>query len=333
MSHAVAKLGVPAFALEGAAWAQLAFAGSSEQHLALYLVTHAGASILLAGVNYILLPTGYREPRTAILAMLFGLIFFVPVLGFVGAVAGVLLARVMPRLGRPAKFASLRLPELDPHDQVGGTGFRQSGMRAFLGNTQAPVSERLRALVALSNVPTRLASPLLRDLLSDPAEDLRLLAYGMLDTQEKKLNSAIHLALQAYNGAVETAARAQAARRLALLYWELIYQGLVQGDLLRHTSRQGLRYAAEALATVREDPALHFLHGRLLHEEFRYAEAGRAYERALELGLPAGRVVPYLAELAYEQRDFAEVRRLLGTLGGWLGTPRLAPIVDYWSRP
>ena len=95
----------------------------------------------------------------------------------------------------------------------------------------------------------------------------------------------------------------------------------------------GLRYAAEALATVREDPALHFLHGRLLHEESRYAEAGRAYERALELGLPAGRVVPYLAELAYEQRDFAEVRRLLGTLGGWLGTPRLAPIVDYWSQP
>ncbi|MEZ5627663.1 MAG: hypothetical protein R3E34_09070 [Rhodocyclaceae bacterium] len=37
-----------------------------------------------------------------------------------------------------------------------------------------------------------MASPLLRDLLGDDSEDLRLLAYGMLDHKEKTLNAQIH---------------------------------------------------------------------------------------------------------------------------------------------
>lgn len=333
MSLAATKLGLSALALETAAYAQLALGSSSEQELALYLLAHGGASGLLAAFNYLFLPAGYRKPRLPILLLLFGLIFFIPVLGFIGGITSMLLIRFIPSLARPVKFSSVQLPQLDPHDQVGGVGFRQPGMRGFLGNVQAPVPVRLRALVALSNVPTRLASPLLRDLLADPAEDLRLLAYGMLDGQEKKLNSAIHLTLQGYNGAADAVARGQAARKLALLYWELIYQGLVHGDLRRHASEQGLRYAAEALAAIGADPALHFLHGRLLHEDMRHAEAHRAYERALELGLPTSRVVPYLAELAYDQRDFAEVRRLLGMLQGWPAMPRIAPVVSYWSLP
>jgi tetratricopeptide (TPR) repeat protein len=230
------------------------------------------------------------------------------------------------------KFRSVQLPELDPHERVGGMGFRQPGMRGFLGNAQAPVAMRLRALVALSNVPARLASPLLRDLLADPAEDLRLLAYGMLDGQEKKLNGAIHAQLQARQNAASEAARAAAAAKLAGLYWELVYQGLVQGDLRRHACEQGLRHAAQALAANPEDAALYFLQGRLLHEDARPDEARVAYREALGLGLPANRVVPYMAELAYDEGDFEEVRNLLGVLRAWPDMPRLAPVVNFWDR-
>lgn len=331
MSLSAIKLGSAAFTLELGAWAQLALGGSGDADLMLYLTAHGGASALLALFSYAFLPPGYRVPRLPILLLLFALIFFIPVLGFVGALATILAVPFLPQLTAAAKFRSVRLPDLDPHERIGGMGFRQPGMRGFLANSQAPVPMRLRALVALSNVPTRLASPLLRDLLADPAEDLRLLAYGMLDGQEKKLNAAIHAELQAWRDAPDEAARAAAAGRLAALYWELIYQGLVQGDLKRHACQQGLKYSGEALAARRDDAALHFLHGRLLHEDQRPDEARAAYRQALALGLPASRVIPYLAELAYDEGRFDEVRSLLAALRAWPGMPRLAPVLRFWE--
>lgn len=332
MSLSALKLGAAAFTLELGAWAQLALGGSGEADLLLYLGAHGGASALLALFSYLFLPAAYRTPRLPILLLLFSLIFFIPVLGFVGGLATILIVPVLPPLATPVRFRSLQLPQLDPHERIGGMGFRQPGMRGFLGNAQAPVPMRLRALVALSNVPTRLSSPLLRDLLADPAEDLRLLAYGMLDAQEKKLNSAIHVELQAYHGAATDSARAGAARRLAALYWELIYQGLVHGDLKRHACQQGLRFAGAAVGVDAGNAALHFLHARLLHDDGQLDAARRAYQEALGLGLPVIRVIPYLAELAYDERDFDEVRKLLRVLRDWPGLPRLAPVVRYWSR-
>lgn len=326
------KLGLSALALELGAWAQLAVAGASDQALATYLAAHGGAAALLALFALALLPAGYREPRLPVLLLLFAVIFFIPALGFIGTLGVILLTPWLPRLKTPAGFGSVELPALDPHERIGGAGFRQPGMRGFLSNATAPVATRLRALVSLQNIPTRLASPLLRDLLADPSEDLRLLAYGMLDSREQKLNRAIHRELRNRKEAADAEVAARSARKLAQLYWELTYQGLVQGELLRHAVGEALRYAQEALAADPADANLTLRLGRLLHAQGRNDEARKAYGEALGLGLPATRVVPYLAELAFEARDHDEVRRLLAVLRDWPGMPRLQPVIQYWTR-
>jgi tetratricopeptide (TPR) repeat protein len=325
------KLGLSALALELGAWAQLAAAGSSDQALLTYLLAHGGAAALLALFAMALLPAGYREPRMPMLLLLFAVILFVPALGFIGTLVAILLAPWLPRLKGPASFGTVELPALDPHERVGGAGFRQPGMRGFLSNTTAPVPTRLRALVSLQNMPTRLASPLLRDLLADPSEDLRLLAYGMLDARERKLNRAIHRELRNRKEAADAAAAARSARKLAQLYWELIYQGLVQGELQRHAVEQALHYAQEALQSDTADGNLTLRLGRLLHAQGRKEEARTAYVDALALGLPATRVIPYLAELAFDAGDYNEVRKLLSVLRDWPGMPRLQPVIQYWT--
>lgn len=156
----------------------------------------------------------------------------------------------------------------------------------------------------------------------------------MLDGLEKKLNASIHEELQAFNRSDkdhESAERLRAARRLSQLYWELIYQGLVQGDLARHSLEQSLHYTQMVLAAHDDDAALHLQHGRLLHAQGRRDEARSACQEALGLGMPLTRVVPYLAELAYETRDYEEVRRLMTTLQDWQSLPRLQPLVRYWG--
>jgi polysaccharide biosynthesis protein PelE len=305
-----------------------------DQALAAYLLAHAPASLLLALAVYTLIPPRQARPRVSVLALLFCGIFFVPVLGFVGVTAGALLRRLLPRLRAPQRFSAVRLPELDIHEGSGksAAGFRQAGVRQFLKNERAPVPQRLRAMVALSHAPSRIGSPVLRELLGDAEDDLRLLAYGLLDSREKRLNADIHAARQRLAASREDDERAVTAHHLAALYWELVYQGLVQGDLLDYAVGQALDYTEIALRSNDDDPALHLQHGRLLQQLGRLDEADQAYTRARALGLPASRVVPYLAELAFARRDYAQVRRLLAAMNDWEGLSRLQPVLRFWGH-
>ena len=321
-----------ALALEAAAWVGAGSAGAgSEAALLRYLLAHAGASALVALVAIRGLPAALAEPRAPLLLLLFGIALAIPLLGPVAVMAAVLLLRVLPAKTRTRVFRAVQLPKFDPRQRP-GSGFRQAGMRAFLANSLAPVATRLRALVVLQNISGRVASPLLRDVLSDPSEDIRLLAYGMLERQEKNLNRSIHDESTRFSLAADDVGQADAAKRLADLYWELVYQGLAQGDLRQHALQRSLHYTQIALRQNPGDAALHLRRGRLLQALAQPRTAQAAYDQALALGLPKTRIVPYLAEAAYDIGDFPTVRALMSELGDWQSLPRLQPVIDYWRQ-
>ena len=123
----------------------------------------------------------------------------------------------------------------------------------------------------------------------------------------------------------------QAAEKLSALYWELVYQNLAQGDMRNYAISESLRYCERVLAQQPQHPQHNLRRGLLLHALGRMDEAEQAYARAQQLGLPATRVLPYLAELSFEQRDFAKTRQLMQQLDEWSALPRLRPVIDYWS--
>lgn len=311
---------------------------SSDVQLALILLLHAVASFLLALVLIKLLPAAIAQPRGPLIGLLAGCAYALPGLGFIGVSAGVLYLRVYRSSDNHQAFDSVQLPDFDPH-QKQASGFRVSGLRSFLGNAEASLQSRLGGMVALQYVSGKVASPLLRDLLSDSSEDIRLLAYGMLDAQEKRINRLIHQASQDFSAASEqkigeapSPAFLRAAERLSDLYWELVYQELAQGDLRRYAIAESLRYCDLVLAEERENAALILRRGRLLHELGESTAAEAAYERARMLGLPATRILPYLAELRFEAGDYQAVRHLIAELSQWGALPRLRPVINYWTQ-
>jgi tetratricopeptide (TPR) repeat protein len=181
-------------------------------------------------------------------------------------------------------------------------------------------------------VSGKVASPLLRDVLSDPSDDVRLLAYGMLDSQEKAINNDIHTERQRLAAATSEAARRGVARRLSGLYWELVYQDLAQGALRTHALEQSLDYTQQSLALDENDAAMHLRRGRLLQLLGQPVVAKQSYEEALRLGLPKTRIIPYLAELAFDLRDFDKTRHCMDDLSVWQSLPRLKPVIDYWRK-
>ncbi|NTV68993.1 MAG: hypothetical protein HGA71_02485 [Azonexaceae bacterium] len=329
-----AQLALYAVLLELAAWFGGDFPGCQADGLLLwYLVLHGAASLLLASFAIHLLPPAIAQPRRPVLLLLAACSYAVPILGFIGVLAGIAILRTHRHGASAPSFESIRLPAFDPHQHPAGS-IRRAGLRAFLGNAKAPTASRLGALVALQYVSGRVATPLLRDVLTDPSEDLRLLAYGMLDKQEKRINQAIDDELQKFADNRDASDEAQmlaAARRLSDLYWELIYQRLVQGDLRQHALAESAKYCRIVLHHAPYDAALMLRHGRLQHALGQPEEAVDAYYKALALGLPATRVLPYLAELRFDQGKHADARRLMGDLSTWTALPRLQPVIQYWN--
>ena len=330
------KLGLSALGLEISAWSTAWWLQErSDGALLSYLALHAGASVLLSLSLLPLVPKRIAQPRWAALLLIIACSYGIPIAGFIGVVlAFITLHLYREKLG-PVAFDSVQLPEFDQH-QKRHSNQHHVGLRSFLGNTQAPLDSRLRAMAALQYVPGRTASPLLRTVLSDPSEDLRLLAYGMLDNLEKRINRAIDHELdtrQAAEKAADEARILQSSQRLSDLYWELIYQDLVQGDLHQHALRESLRYCEEVLRSEPDNASLVLRQGRLLHALARDDEAQSAYARARALGLPATRILPYQAELCFAQRDFAQTQALMQELGQWSALPRLRPVIDYWTAP
>lgn len=326
------KLALYALTLESAAWLGVALVGHDDGALLLYLTLHGGASALFSLFAVTLLPQRMAQPRTPLLLLIFGAGYALPIIGFAGVLAGVHFLRRLPAESNREFFRSLLLPELDPHQRA-GKGFNQAGLRSFLSNGKAPVSARLRALVALQNVSGRVSAPLLREVLSNPSEDIRLLAYGMLDRQEKRLSRAIHQeGRQLAEHLPGTPENRAAARRLSDLFWELVYQELAQGDLRTHALEESLRYTRVCLGYTPDDPVLLLREGRLVQELGDPLAAQAIYERAMAMGLPKTRIVPYLAEVAYDLGDYGSVRSLMAELGGWESLPRLRPVIKYWCK-
>lgn len=297
----------------------------------LFFGCHGAASGLFAIGGRLLLPEKYRTPRTAVLSLLFSFAFFIPLVGLAGILLSIVVTLISPRISPPRPFAELKTPEYVVSMHGAEPNIRFAGLRQLLLDSDAPSEVRLKALIVLQNMPGRVAGPMLRKLLGDPADDIRLVAYGMLDAQEKRINTAIQTELENLARGADQVLRQQSLRHIAELHWELVYSGLVQGDVRAHAVSESLRHLELAQHNATDDAGMWFLRGRLLMARNDTSAARDAFQLALSCDMPPARVLPYLAEIAFLQRDFPAVRQLLGAVTIQQTTPLIAPVMRFWN--
>lgn len=299
-----------------------------------YFGLQAIASALIGLIAAPLLPKQWREPRWAGFAMIFSTAFFVPFAGLLIMGSYVLLVIWMPRYRTPPKFAALPPLQYTTFRNHEGTAFRSGQVRGRLSDKSAALDVRLQALTAVQDAPARTTGELLRDLLADPLEDLRLLAYGLLDGKEKAITQRITTereALKKLDAERDRSDVIATNKRIAELYWELIYQHLVQGDLLTFTAQEAYAHAEAALLIDNQDFGLWFLLGRIGLARNDLQGASEAFDIALTHGFPRERALPYLAELRYRQRKFSDVLMVVGELQQQRNAPMLEPVLRYWK--
>ncbi|HNJ85904.1 MAG TPA: hypothetical protein PKI88_00035 [Agitococcus sp.] len=326
------KLVTLAVSLELSAITLLFLSSNSTWLIYQYFFLHALASLAITPVAWTLMPANYKHPRLWVMFLLFSLSFFIPIIGLFGFTIGSLVASRLPYFNNTHQIKIVHSPEYELPKHNNETGWRSARVRQQLTDKDTPVELRMKALLSLQNMPARHASSILREALSDSSDDLRLLAYGMLDSREKHITHRIQLALISYQKAISNQERYLPARELAELYWELVYQNLVQGDMRNFALEQVQKYTTEALKEKVKDAGLWSISGRMWTIRGDYIRATGCFSTAIKQGFPLARAEPYLAELAFLRQDYQTTRRIMKNLSERGGSRPLLMASDYWSK-
>ena len=297
----------------------------------IYLAWQTLAGLAEATMFRECLPYEYRYPRKATFLLLWLTCTLVPLVGGFGILFACGWGKWFPGRVQSAQIVSVPRPTFVSNlvSQVThGSGAR---LQARVSNVAVPATDRLSALVAIQQMPTRTTSPLLRELLTDPLEDVRLIAYGRMDQAENEIMQKIFAARKQIAYAANDAQLQAIHRLLAELYFELAYQNIVQGAVQTHALQQADQHAQAALAIRGGDAGLWLRRGRLALVNGDPALAREAFEQARQAGFPSDRLAPWMAEAAFLSGDYDAVHTLLEPLRARNALPVFKPVVEYWS--
>ena len=319
------------------------------------VLSHSVSSYFLARGFWQLLPRRYKLPARRSLSFLVAFIWILPVLGAFGVLWSITSALQRPRSRSSHNVKIVALPELpfSPPVIFPTPPYSQGALRQIVHFAGRPL-KRLKAVMATRHMAPREAMTIWSKATCDPVDDVRLLAYAMRDSSEKKLTDHISALTEALPD-VPVRMRNACHKTIAALCWELVYHRLVQGAVKQHwlqTARQHMEVAVAAPgdasspgaatvpdiankpgASVTSDADSWFLYGRILLESGDLALAGKAFANARAGGTDEQKILPWLAEIAFNERRFPEVKVYLSALTrpGERGH-ELALVRAWWNK-
>lgn len=298
------------------------------------LLVFFGWQVVAAFIAALFVLCALKRQRTGIAAFvhIFVICLFLPVAGLTLFISLIFAALVFPPPRKEVDSLLVENPEFVTY-LISRINHGEGGrLRARLAHNNMSTDDRMAAMVALRSLPSHITGGMLRDLLSDQTEEIRLLAYGIFDAAEQEIMQEIFLAREKLSGAATPDEKAGINRRLAELHWELIYQNLVHGEVYRYTVERVEQYAHDALALDGKDSALWYLLGRCALLNGKAREAEDFLIRARHAHFPVDRLLPWLGEAAFIRRDYRQISGLLAPLADGTTSFLLQPSVRYWSK-
>jgi hypothetical protein len=278
------------------------------------------------------LPRNEHRRRLPELAFLFTLAVLVPVFGPAAMALGILIPVKSKRKEDPVSpLMEVKPPPLPFHaPEVIQDAISSDGRLLSVLRHSANAEHHLRAVMATRLLPDQESLPILTDALKSQFDDVRLLAYALVDSKQRKLLGRIRASTESADGAE---ARGKTAHHKQLAYdnWELVRLELVQGEMIPHFLASAAHFANRSLRDHHHDASLTLLLGRIQLRQGNLAAAEQTFRQALHLGLPTSVVNTYLADVAFRQRRFADVReRLQGQASEW-APEKLRAMVSFWT--
>lgn len=301
--------------------------------LAALVVVHLSASQLFSRALLKLMPLHYRQQEREVMAFVFGAIVFVPVVAMIGFLAALVPALCQQRAVPPAVLwchpRAARLPT-KPADSRGQNSFLWAGSLAGTLQNAPDANQRIAALIATLSIKEQDAIPLWRWALKDPEDEVRLLAYALLNRKEKAIEARIR----------KTQAEMADARadHIFALHKALAHDFWALSQLAKSRSSTQLSLCARAREQV-ESALVHqagsgglgLLLGRILLAERQLDAAGDALRRARDMGVDMRQIEPLLAEIAFIEGRYPDVTGHVQRAGSGRSATRIGTASGYWE--
>ena len=290
-------------------------------------------SVFVAFIFWQLMPTHYRKESLWGFILLLSFNVFYPVFGMIGSGLFTIYLHRLVRHEKPDPMVTVTHMSFQTkfHSSIHHS-YGEGGARAKLYAENVSNSGRVAALLALTAVKGPGTNTLLHETLTEDVDELRLLAFGLIDDQEKQIYESIRR-MQNILKTMDLSKDIQASvkKDLASFHWELCYLELVHGDMLEEMLDKSKAYAEEALETMTNDSRLWVVLARNYMRRGNYDKALNAFKNAIERDAATSKVLPYLADLYYRSRDFDNLRNVLSQCKNLKDIPALGPVIKFWS--
>lgn len=293
---------------------------------------HVFASVLFAVSAKLFLNGLYTGANSSFYWLLFLLCYFVP--GF-GIIISIFIVTSLYYLHeRSHKYvevfdATINLEEIRPFYAKYGAG----GASLRLLKQDETASERSKALFNLSKTNMSNINTLIGQLLPDPSDEMRLLAFNILDEQENRIAQRLSQSFAMLATAKKNhPLYAQCEKNLAMLYWELIYDHLISPELEDSIVKKAISYALSASKILKNDATLWILLGKIYNYLKQYHKAEKAFNQVVLSETSAASVLPYLAEIKFKVHDYGAVQDYLNQSPTLLDVALIAPVKRFWDK-
>lgn len=293
-----------------------------------FIVSAAAAYI----ISQILVPEYESSPlRNYIFFLL--VIFYLPVLGLMGLMLAIPFT-LFHRSRSEKSDLSININRI--RDLSGTQAPMIDSQSVDLGNLHGlyrskSYHKRLQAVYATLKLKDLEAVPLLHKALKDPIDDIRLLAYALLDRKENHLSKRILKNKQALEKH-DYSNNKILILRIVNDYWELVRLGLIQGEAQNHVLNMAKKYAELGLQYYPQDVGFNFLYAQILLKLKYYQQAYEQFKKSEELGMDRNNLLIYYAEIAFHNHQHQEVKRLLQAIEFPTTYPKLSAITQFWQK-
>lgn len=292
------------------------------------ILLHAAASFFIVYAIH-QFRNAFVSYNKAIIAMLFMFVFFIPILGII---ASLVLARwlcIAQSTPIPQKMKTLDLlPQIKPLRVSYGV----SGLKIQLQSAKTPLDARINALKVLTTLPPSKGNILIRSILPDKQDELRLLAFKLIDAQENKIISLINKNLELLDTVDTEEQKAKIYKYLGRQYWELVYTNLIEPSMINFVLDQAISYFEKVKTPLQKDPMYWYVLGRIYLRKKKYDLAISAFDQALIYGETKYRIIPYLAEAYFYQKNYKLTKQLLSSSKFLVVTQFSQSIIEFWSK-
>lgn len=280
----------------------------------MYIIMHIVISVIIALIAALLITKRVQESTLSIFVSLLAFNLMLP---FIAYIVTLLLAPVISFVKNKTYIHDVQTFNKEeflksPYPQVERL-FGEGAVVSLATDKDNHSSNKMRGVAFMAQNPTKENNKLIRGLLSDQDNEVRLYSFSLLNSKEEELNKRISQLLSDYEKCTQESQKSIIDTKLAFLYWQFIYSGLIEVENEYLMIEKVQHHVNKALQSkdVKERELLLSLLAKTHFKKHEYKKSSALFYEAVQEGLKKNTILPYLAEIAFIGRDFEEVKALM----------------------